>query len=369
LSSTCTQRRHGNRFTEHARQWHDQAGQLADWALRRLANRTDAWGKYLPCAARRLRRTAITARGQLTRDVLVRHFQAADVGDVVGLHSTAADGTCRWIALDVDQHQADGFDERKRLNGQATMLLQDRLTAIGFKPLLLGSNGRGGYHVWVIFTHPVASRVAFSFAQWLIRDWKELGLASRPETFPRQPQLTDGVRLGNWLRLPGRHHTLSYFSQVWDGTRWLAGAAAIERITTITGDTPANIPGEALNYGGPSSDRAGVTSGRPSLPEDEWTWPPIDRVLARLAGVSGGSNQLYARCPAHKDRKNSLSVREADDGRVLLYCHAGCRLEEIVFRLGLSVSELFAASRSAVRTRRGPIASAIRTQPAPRRCP
>ena len=31
-----------------------------------------------------------------------------------------------------------------------------------------------------------------------------------------------------------------------------------------------------------------------------------------------------ARCPAHDDRKPSLSIRDADDGKVLVRCHAGC---------------------------------------------
>src|SRR5690606_6251 len=31
-----------------------------------------------------------------------------------------------------------------------------------------------------------------------------------------------------------------------------------------------------------------------------------------------------ARCPAHDDRRNSLSVSEGDRGKLLAYCHAGC---------------------------------------------
>jgi hypothetical protein len=43
-----------------------------------------------------------------------------------------------------------------------------------------------------------------------------------------------------------------------------------------------------------------------------------------------------ALCPAHKDRKPSLSIAKGSDGRVLLYCHAGCKYESIVEALGLS---------------------------------
>ena len=31
-----------------------------------------------------------------------------------------------------------------------------------------------------------------------------------------------------------------------------------------------------------------------------------------------------ARCPAHDDRRPSLSVSDGLDGRVLVHCHAGC---------------------------------------------
>lgn len=64
----------------------------------------------------------------------------------------------------------------------------------------------------------------------------------------------------------------------------------------------------------------------------------LDEIKARLQNVRGGS----ARCPAHEDKSNSLSVTEGKDGRVLLKCHAGCTTEEICGALGLTVADLFA---------------------------
>src|SRR5581483_1134806 len=49
-----------------------------------------------------------------------------------------------------------------------------------------------------------------------------------------------------------------------------------------------------------------------------------------------------ARCPAHDDRANSVSVGTGDDGRVLLKCFAGCTVEAIVARIGLTLADLFA---------------------------
>ena len=46
-----------------------------------------------------------------------------------------------------------------------------------------------------------------------------------------------------------------------------------------------------------------------------------------------------AQCPAHEDRKPSLSVNYADAaGKVLLHCHAGCSYAEILAALGLDKS-------------------------------
>lgn len=53
------------------------------------------------------------------------------------------------------------------------------------------------------------------------------------------------------------------------------------------------------------------------------------------------SGKHVAQCPAHDDRSPSLSVRECDDGRVLLHCFAGCETRSIVEALGLSWADLF----------------------------
>lgn len=54
-----------------------------------------------------------------------------------------------------------------------------------------------------------------------------------------------------------------------------------------------------------------------------------------------GAGRWKARCPAHDDRSPSLSIREGDDGRVLVYCHAGCSLSSILTVLKLGKRDLF----------------------------
>mgnify|MGYP001399900296 CR=1 FL=1 len=67
-----------------------------------------------------------------------------------------------------------------------------------------------------------------------------------------------------------------------------------------------------------------------------------DRLLPLLAGVRRtGPARWIARCPAHDDKRPSLSVRETDDGRLLLHCWAGCDVGAIVGALGFDLADLF----------------------------
>ena len=69
---------------------------------------------------------------------------------------------------------------------------------------------------------------------------------------------------------------------------------------------------------------------------------PVETLLARLESVRGtGRGRWIARCPGHADRSPSLSLTEGDDGRILLFCHAGCGAADIVAAVGLDLRDLF----------------------------
>jgi P4 family phage/plasmid primase-like protien len=70
---------------------------------------------------------------------------------------------------------------------------------------------------------------------------------------------------------------------------------------------------------------------------------PRHDVLSRLKGVVPGQNghDWSALCPAHEDRKRSLSVRATENGTILLKCHSGCSAKSIVEAIGLSMADLF----------------------------
>ena len=70
------------------------------------------------------------------------------------------------------------------------------------------------------------------------------------------------------------------------------------------------------------------------------------RVLSRCDMALKSENGWMVRCPAHDDKTPSLSIKQGDDGKALLYCFAGCTFEKIVAALGLAESELFGEGES-----------------------
>jgi hypothetical protein len=68
----------------------------------------------------------------------------------------------------------------------------------------------------------------------------------------------------------------------------------------------------------------------------------VSQLLNRLEGVRRtGPGRWIAKCPAHEDRTPSLSIKLADDGRVLVHDFGGCSVEDVLAAVGLEVKDLF----------------------------
>lgn len=48
-----------------------------------------------------------------------------------------------------------------------------------------------------------------------------------------------------------------------------------------------------------------------------------------------------ARCPGHPDKRNSFNLGQGREGRALIFCHAGCSIDVMLFALGLEESAMF----------------------------
>ncbi len=72
----------------------------------------------------------------------------------------------------------------------------------------------------------------------------------------------------------------------------------------------------------------------------------VDNLLSQLDGVRRtGQGRWLARCPAHPDKRPSLSIRELDDGRILAHDFGGCSVEEVLGAIGLEFDALFPERR------------------------
>jgi hypothetical protein len=77
------------------------------------------------------------------------------------------------------------------------------------------------------------------------------------------------------------------------------------------------------------------------LTVDQQLSPILEQVLSHLKGVRTSMHGWRACCPAHADRRPSLSISVGEQGQVLLKCFAGCSLERIVEAIGLTMVDLF----------------------------
>ena len=78
---------------------------------------------------------------------------------------------------------------------------------------------------------------------------------------------------------------------------------------------------------------------------DMTDYDPVAAVTTQLADggyrVTRAAGGWIAQCPAHDDRNPSLSIAAGADGRLLLHCHAGCGIRDILDALGLPPAAMF----------------------------
>lgn len=66
-----------------------------------------------------------------------------------------------------------------------------------------------------------------------------------------------------------------------------------------------------------------------------------DTLIARLDKVKAtGPAAWVASCPAHEDKRPSLSIKQVDD-RTLIHCWAGCGAADVMAAVGLELRDLF----------------------------
>ncbi len=69
--------------------------------------------------------------------------------------------------------------------------------------------------------------------------------------------------------------------------------------------------------------------------------PLLDEVLSWFEGARQNGTGVMVRCPNHEDKKQSLHISLADDGKILMKCHAGCDVDDVLARVGKATKDLF----------------------------
>ncbi len=289
-----------------ALEWRAEAPALASWAMAHLVNRDDRWVQFSPAPeneGRPYRAVTLPSRSRrgadrVSLDKLERHFGSFRRSNLIGLHATSHDGTCRWLFADIDLHSPDASSTARlaAANGQAARAWHQRLTAAGYDPLLLDSNGQGGYHLGVLFDRPYPVSDVYQFGEHLVADWQHFGLARRPELYPRSAA-SDSA--GGALRLPGLHHYLDHITRVWSGSAdglWLEGVGAARTLLqNVPGPGPSLSRLPAAFVAEPRVHRLG--RARPAQRAQEIDEAPgrapilvdFDGVLAQYNGFKGAS--------------------------------------------------------------------------------
>jgi hypothetical protein len=223
-----------------AEEWQRYSDKLAEWAMERLVNRRDVWSQYtlkdgrvavvmLPIKERRKAGTDM-----VTLNKLKRHFAGRAMSHLIGLHSISDHQTAKWFAVDVDLHDENvpNADELKLANFAACLEWCRKLREAHLDPILMDSNGVGGFHIWVLLDREYPLADVFDYVSDLRSNWESLGLPRKPEVFPPKRAVAEDD-LPYTLRLPGRHHTRPHYTRVWNfdslgDNDWLEGGEAIE---------------------------------------------------------------------------------------------------------------------------------------------
>ena len=204
------QREHPDEFA-----WISRADELADAAVR-LVNRDDCCGGYFGQRGTTHKEEYFES-WQPMPDALRLHF----TGDrIIGLHTTSLSNTCRWMAFDLDAH-----DAATDANMKPAQVLAARIKAIGLTPYVFDSNGKGGLHVWCVFPRARKTHRVYALA-------RQLSDGIECEAFPKQDHVEPG-RYGNWLRLPGKHYNRNHWSRLLTTQGWASADQTINAIITM----------------------------------------------------------------------------------------------------------------------------------------
>jgi len=67
----------------------------------------------------------------------------------------------------------------------------------------------------------------------------------------------------------------------------------------------------------------------------------LEELSIRLNGKFKSDGSFQCKCPVHDDKKPSLNIKQAEDGKLLFCCYAGCKTEDIIKALDITWKDAF----------------------------
>jgi hypothetical protein len=253
------------------KEWWQGAKKLIPFFKERYFVRTDCHGRYTD------KGESFCCKEPVTDRLLGWHCGGEAT---IGTYSTdPADDTCKMLHIDIDRHDDKGDPDS---NLKYALSLYDKLSINNFNPVLLDSNGRGGYWLQVFFDRRVPASTVRAFGRWLTQDHDDYKV-DQPEIFPKQ----DGVKekFGNMFRLPGKHHKRDHYTKIYHGNKWLEGKDAIEELVSVVPVSPDLIPEDASQFKKPPRQ----------VPVEPYSGDDVAPGVGRRARLPGGrGNHAYA---------------------------------------------------------------------------
>ncbi len=322
-------------LTDHAAAYRRNAERLAEWAWERMVNRTD---RYVYYSEERMRTTK-SARLDLGR--VLQHFRASKRSDLISLPSNSECGrrhsTAKWSCFDVDCHGGD--DPAK--SSVTAHSIKEAIEMMGMNPLMLSSNGAGGFHIYILYNRPIAVHFAWGVCRIVLNQAQ-----TACEFAPHNGRCDIDNIQSKPMRLFGKHHTRDHYAEVVEHDKILSGGHAIQAILQHQPTNVEAIPTEAFEAG-----------NLEVAPRKRPTYEP------RFSNTVSQTTIDYCRGLAPNGDSNRMLFGAACDlkARGLSYEEAVGILEPASTARGKSASELHATVRSAYKKNRVPGRSAFST--------
>lgn len=174
---------------------------------------------------------------ELTPEILMNHLLGYrdDGTDVIGVYPLLADGTCRFLVFDFDNHEKDAAETDFANEDEMWHDEVDALRLIckqnGIDALVERSRSGKGAHVWIFFQKPILASLARNFGFLLLdKGATTINLKSfkyYDRMYPSQ-DVTDSI--GNLIALPLQGQALKNGNSAFVDENWNAYPQQWERL-------------------------------------------------------------------------------------------------------------------------------------------